>query len=75
MPYRIHVKRDTCIGSKNCVHCAPGTFALDEETIAVVLDPAGEPDELVLEAAQVCPVDAIEIFNDTTGERLHPPSS
>jgi ferredoxin len=46
------------------VDTAPGVFKLDDEDKAVVIDPDGEPVDVVLEAAQNCPVTAIFV----TGE-------
>ncbi len=33
---RVHVDRELCIGSGNCVHFAPGVFELDDDGIATV---------------------------------------
>jgi len=60
--YRIEVKRDLCIGAASCVAVAPETFALDDENIAIVKNPAGNPDETILMAAQACPTKAIYVF-------------
>ncbi len=37
-----------------------------------VLDPAGDPLETVLEAAEGCPTMAITVFEADTGEQLFP---
>jgi len=60
----MRVDRSLCIGSGDCVDTAPGVFKLDDEDKAVVIDPDGEPVDIVLEAAQNCPVTAIFV----TGE-------
>lgn len=60
--YRIEIKRDLCIGAASCVAVAPETFALDDENIAIVKNPAGNPDEAILMAAQACPTKAIYLF-------------
>lgn len=60
--YRTEVKRDLCIGAASCVAVAPETFALDDENIAIIKNPAGNPDETILMAAQACPTKAIYLF-------------
>jgi ferredoxin len=63
---RIHVRvdRDVCIGSGDCVDTAPDVFQLDEEDKAVPVDPDGAPVDIVLEAAQNCPVTAIFVIGE-----------
>lgn len=39
MSIRVMIDRDLCIGSGTCVRLAPAVFALDDEEIAVILDP------------------------------------
>lgn len=61
MSGRIEIDRDLCIGSGTCVRLAPAVFALDDEDIAIVLDPgAVDPAKLQL-AADACPTQAIRI--------------
>jgi ferredoxin len=68
---RIAVDRALCFGFGDCVDTAPTVFALDGEQIAIVIDAAGAPLELVVEAAQNCPVDAI-VIADEHGQQLYP---
>jgi ferredoxin len=61
MSMRVEIDRDLCIGSGTCARLAPAVFALDDEEIAVVLDPEGvDPGKLQL-AADACPTEAIRI--------------
>jgi ferredoxin len=60
----IVVDRDLCMGSGMCIVYAPNTFAHDDETKAVVIDPAGDPIEAIRNAVQACPTSAIKILND-----------
>lgn len=64
MPLEIEIDRDVCMGSGNCLYEAPGAFGLDDDSIAVVLDPAGAPEEQVLAAARKCPTRAITVTRD-----------
>ena len=61
---RIEVDRGLCIGSGDCVDTAPAVFELDGEDKAVVIDPDGEPTDLVIEAAGNCPVTAIFVYGE-----------
>lgn len=61
---RIEVDRGLCIGSGDCVDSAPAVFELDAEDKAVVIDPDGEPTEVVIEAATNCPVTAIFVYGE-----------
>jgi ferredoxin len=64
MPLEVEIDRDVCMGSGNCVYEAPGAFELDEDMIAVVADPAGAPEDKVLDAARKCPTRAITVRRD-----------
>ena len=61
---RIEVDRGLCIGSGDCVDSAPGVFELDAEDKAVVIDPDGDPLDMVMDAAGNCPVTAIFIYGE-----------
>lgn len=63
MTLDIRVQRARCIGSKCCTHTAPGVFALDDQRIAVVVDPAGGTRDQVLLAADECPTGAISVVD------------
>ncbi len=67
----IEVDRVLCFGFGDCVDTAPAVFAFDDEDIAIVLDPDGDPIDDILTAAQNCPVDAI-IITDETGQQIYP---
>lgn len=64
----IKIDRDVCMGSGNCSFWAPGVFDLDDDGIAIVVDPAGAPDDKIVLAAQGCPTQAIAILRD--GEKI-----
>jgi len=68
---KIIIDRDVCIGAASCVAVAPGTFQLDEDNLAYVVDPDKYDDETLLLAAQSCPVNAISVF-DENGKKIWP---
>ncbi|QQG44848.1 MAG: ferredoxin [Candidatus Roizmanbacteria bacterium] len=69
---KVTVDRNICIGASTCVAIASKTFELDTEAKAVILNSAGQdPEEIVLNAAKVCPVAAITIENEK-GEKVYP---
>jgi ferredoxin len=61
---RIEVDRALCIGSGDCVESAPGVFRLDAEDKAEIIDPDGDPVDMVMDAAGNCPVTAIFIYGE-----------
>ncbi|MDQ1521665.1 MAG: ferredoxin [Actinomycetota bacterium] len=68
MALEISIDRDACMGSGNCSFWAPAVFDLDDDGIAVVVDPNGAPVEKVVLAAQGCPTQAISVMQD--GQKL-----
>lgn len=65
------IDRELCIGCGDCEATAPKVFKLDDESIATVIDPQGDTEELIREAAENCPVDAI-ILTDASGKQVYP---
>lgn len=68
MALSIEINREVCMGSGNCSFWAPGVFDLDDDGIAIVVDPDGAPEEKTVLAAQGCPTQAITLLKD--GEKL-----
>ena len=60
---KAHVNPDTCIGCGLCVDISPEVFEMDDEGLARVIDGADVDGSAgdVKEAAEQCPVDAIEV--------------
>ncbi len=69
---KVEVKRDLCIGAGTCIDVAPEVFDFDGEEIAIVVDEHGADDETLWEAAESCPVDAVFLYDEETGEQLYP---
>lgn len=70
--YRIEIDREACTGDMACIQEAPNTFELDDEGIIIVLNPEGDSPNEILSAAQVCPTDAIILYDIDTGEKAWP---
>ena len=83
----IKVDRDVCIGAAPCVAAASSVFELDEEQKAVIKKKGGEKtsaqtgktdledgvigDDVLLAAAQSCPVRAIYLYGED-GSQIFP---
>ena len=61
MIVRIEIDRNCCMGSGNCQFWAPGVFKLEDDGIAVVVDPTAAPEDRILSAAEGCPTGAITV--------------
>jgi ferredoxin len=70
--YIILIDRETCIGAGPCVAVAGKTFFLDKENKASILEGEWDEDDMILAAAQSCPVFAITIIDKETGLKVFP---
>ena len=61
MHREIRVDRNLCMGSAQCCWYAPNTFDQDDETVAVVINQQGDPEEAIQTAIVSCPTRAISI--------------
>jgi ferredoxin len=55
-----------------CETIAPRVFQLNTNRQSEAVNPAGDTEEKILEAAENCPVSAIFVEDAETGERLFP---
>ena len=69
---KITVNPNVCVGNAMCETYATKTFALNDDRQSSVINAEGDPEELVLEAAENCPVSAITVSDADTGEQLFP---
>jgi ferredoxin len=69
--WRVAVDRDTCIGSGICAASAPDHFTLEDDRSRPLAELV-EPEDVVIDAAESCPVEAIVVTDAATGERLAP---
>lgn len=72
--YIIEYDRNKCIGAASCSVIAEATFAMDDENKAIIREdvPDFDEDEVIMAAAQSCPVFAIKIIDKESGEVLFP---
>ncbi|MCZ9881978.1 ferredoxin [Arthrobacter sp. B2a2-09] len=68
MSENLTVDRDRCMGSGQCTFYAPGTFDLDDLSIAIVTDEHGDPEDKIQMAINVCPTRAIALSAMATKE-------
>ena len=68
---RIRIDRTLCVGFADCVEAAPGGFLVAEDGIAVFLDPERLDRATLVGACDVCPVDAITVW-DQAGTQIVP---
>ncbi len=64
MGLEVDIDPDACMGSGNCVYAASGVFGLDEDSVALIVDPAGSSEDQILVAARNCPTHAITVRRD-----------
>jgi ferredoxin len=58
----LKVDPDLCMGSGQCIWYAPATFDQDDNAVAYVIDPEGDPDDKINEAIKSCPARAISLL-------------
>ena len=57
----LKVDADLCMGSGQCIWYAPATFDQDDNAVAYVTDPNGDPEDKITEAIASCPARAISL--------------
>ena len=50
----LKVDPDLCMGSGQCIWYAPATFDQDDNAVAYVIDPRGDPEDKISEAIKSC---------------------
>ena len=69
---RITVDHNICVGNAMCETFAPKVFVLNDDRQSEVADAEGDTVANILEAAENCPVSAITVVDEETGETLFP---
>lgn len=67
----VRIDRTLCVGFGDCITEAEEAFRLDDEGVAVFVEPEKVDRNRLLRACDVCPVDAITVWNEA-GEQLVP---
>ena len=68
----VRVDHNVCVGNAMCETFAPHVFRLNDNRQSEAVDPAGDSEEKILEAAENCPVGAITVEDAETGQQLFP---
>ncbi|MBI1722410.1 MAG: ferredoxin [Gemmatimonadetes bacterium] len=68
---RIRIDRTLCVGFADCVKAAPDGFVVAEDGITVFVNPERVDRATLVEACDVCPVDAITVW-DHAGNQIVP---
>lgn len=70
--YRVEINREICIGAASCVAIAGNSFKLDAENKVLIVEGDWDSEEIIMAAAQSCPVFAIKIFDKETNKQIFP---
>lgn len=68
---KVRVDRNLCTGLGNCEALAPTVFKLDKHNKAVIIDPQSVDENMLMSAAESCPMNAI-ILEDDNGNQIYP---
>jgi ferredoxin len=68
MSYLPRIDEGACIAQGDCVDVAPQVFRLDDRASVI----GTGPDELLSQAAENCPVEAITLVDADTGKQVYP---
>ncbi len=69
---RVRVDHLLCVGNQMCETFAPNVFRMNDNRQSEVVNPEGDPEAAILEAAENCPMSAIIVEDAETGEQLFP---
>jgi ferredoxin len=70
--WRVEVDRSVCISAGFCASSAPQSFRLDAARQSHPVEEETDASEMVLAAAETCPVEAILIQMAETGDPVFP---
>jgi len=69
---RVRVDHLLCVGNAMCETFASNVFQLNDNRQSEAVNPDGDSEEKILEAAENCPMSAIIVEDAETGEQLFP---
>jgi len=58
---KIKIDKNKCIGCGTCIAIAPKSFKFDSEGKSELIESPGDSEEIIKEAAESCPVQAINL--------------
>ena len=58
---KLKVDKDKCIGCGTCVALASKSFKMTDDNKSVAINPPGDDEATIKNAAESCPVDAIKL--------------
>jgi ferredoxin len=67
----IRIDRGQCQSYGHCIDEAESAFALDDDSLVIFKDPDRETRDVLLFACEVCPTEALSVF-DADGNQLVP---
>jgi ferredoxin len=62
---RIHIDPTVCVGFADCIGVAPTAFTLGHDGVVTFTEPERVDRAVLIEACDVCPVDALTVWNET----------
>ena len=68
----VSVDHNLCVGNQMCISIATKALTLNDDRQAIPADVDADTEEVVLEAAEQCPMAAISVFDAESGEQLFP---
>jgi ferredoxin len=68
---QVEIDYSLCANSQACVYTAPGTFRVEGDK-TIVVDPAGDDESAIVDAAVMCPMQAISVRDAETGDDVRP---
>jgi ferredoxin len=70
--WRLDVDKNVCIGAGSCAGLAADHFAQDDDGLAYAVAAQVHPDDVLLDAAAACPMQAITLVDLESGAAIEP---
>ena len=68
----VSVDHNLCVGNQMCISIATKALTLNDDRQAIPADVDADTEEVIIEAAEQCPMAAISVMDADTGEQLFP---